>query len=75
MFVALIIIGFLMVTLSGFEKIIIYLNFADRVGDIAALKNVVPDYIWLITNLTFFCGVVLIVAGLGFYIASPKNKK
>jgi len=74
MFLAFLFFGIFLVVLSGLEKIIIYLHFANSVGSIEALKAVVPDYIWLITNLTFIGGCGLIIIGVIPYVPKLINK-
>lgn len=75
--ISFIILGFSLLALSGFEKIMIYLHFSDQTGrnmDILLLS--IPKYIWLITNLTLISGVCLIFSGLLLCLMSYlKNTK
>ncbi|WP_110930258.1 hypothetical protein [Paenibacillus bouchesdurhonensis] len=74
MHIAIFVMGIFLVVLSGLEKIIIYLTLSNKVGDIVSLKVLVPNYIWLITNLTFAGGVLMIIVSLYLYYLSMKKK-
>lgn len=73
--IALVTIGFFILALSGLEKIMIYLHFSDRIGDISILKEVVPGYIWGITNATFTSGVVLLLLGVSLFMWKYREKR
>jgi hypothetical protein len=62
--IALLVTGVFLISLSGLEKIIIFLDYNERVGDINSLKNIAPEYIWNITNFTFISGLLLLIIGL-----------
>jgi hypothetical protein len=62
--IALLVTGVFLTSLSGLEKIIIFLDYNERVGDINSLKNIAPEYIWNITNFTFISGLLLLIIGL-----------
>lgn len=72
-----IIFGILLMALSGLEKIIIYLNFADQAGSkMDTLFILVPGYIWSITNYTFIGGSLLICIGvIAAIYRKIENKK
>ncbi|MCY9517671.1 hypothetical protein [Paenibacillus apiarius] len=57
----IILFGIFLMALSGVEKIIIYLNFAEKAGrNMDTLLILVPSYIWSITNYTLIGGLLLI---------------
>ncbi|MBG9792802.1 hypothetical protein ABD76_10005 [Paenibacillus dendritiformis] len=68
----IILFGVFLMALSGLEKIIIYLNFAEQtVKNMDTLLSLVPSYIWSITNYTFIGGLFMIVLAV---IIICKNK-
>ncbi|MFD2640180.1 hypothetical protein [Piscibacillus salipiscarius] len=50
--------------LSGLEKVIIFASFNGEVHVMQAVKNLTPDYIWNITNITFWLGLIGFLIGL-----------
>ncbi|MBG9736664.1 hypothetical protein [Paenibacillus alvei] len=68
----IILFGVFLMALSGLEKIIIYLNFAEQtVKNMDTLLSLVPNYIWSITNYTFIGGLFMIALAL---VIIYKNK-
>lgn len=73
-----IIIGIFLVSLSGFEKILIYSSLSDRTHDFLMLKMITPDEIWNITHMTMIFGILILIIGLvmslwDFVIAEMKK--
>ncbi|WP_163878832.1 hypothetical protein [Paenibacillus favisporus] len=60
--------GLLLVGLSGFEKVLIYAAQAQNINDVHTLKDLTPDYIWNITNITLVGGIVIAVLGLFLFL-------
>lgn len=78
MTIGLTVLGILLIALSGFEKIMIYISHSDKVGtSMDMLVNLTPEYIWSITNYTFYSGVTLFLVGIisYLYILTKKNSK
>ncbi|OBY76399.1 hypothetical protein BBG47_27360 [Paenibacillus sp. KS1] len=64
--------GIFLIALSGVEKIVIYLNFAETTGNnMDTLLSLVPSYIWAITNYTFIGGLFMIALA---FVIIYKNK-
>ena len=61
---AFLMVGILLIGLSGLERIIIYTSLSDRAGDYQALKIITPKEIWNVTRLTLFFGIALSIIGL-----------
>ncbi|WP_054753368.1 hypothetical protein [Piscibacillus salipiscarius] len=61
--------------LSGLEKVIIFASFNGEVHVMQAVKNLTPDYIWNITNITFWLGLIGFLIGLiSFFLEKTLRK-
>ncbi|MCD9025451.1 hypothetical protein [Cohnella silvisoli] len=61
---AFLITGIFLISLSGLEKIIIYISLNERAGDYQSLKIITPNEIWDITKMTFIFGILIFIIGL-----------
>ncbi|GGC77082.1 hypothetical protein GCM10007216_04470 [Thalassobacillus devorans] len=68
------ILGILLMALSGLEKILIYTNFNVQV-DVLAMKNITPTYIWYIPNVTFIGGLLLTAIGISLTFSIYNKTK
>ncbi|MFU1796617.1 hypothetical protein ACM1RC_22340 [Paenibacillus azoreducens] len=72
--VAFFVVGVLLMALSGIEKISLYISLAKSTGNtIETLKNIIPPYIWNITNYTFIAGGILTLIGLFLFFYEKRR--
>ncbi|MBP2001536.1 hypothetical protein J2Z69_002581 [Paenibacillus shirakamiensis] len=70
----IILFGVLLMALSGLERIILYASKANQVGNnLQELTDLIPSYIWNITTITFFAGILLV--GIGAMLYLPNRSK
>lgn len=68
--------GVCLIVLSGIEKIAIYLVLAKQTGNnIQTLINIIPSYIWNITNITFAAGIFFIALALSLLFLEIKKRQ
>lgn|GEM_PF-1269519 len=65
-------LGIGLAALGGLEKVVLYATRADRVGDsMEQLRQIVPDAIWNITNITIWAGMPCALAGIYLLLRRP----
>lgn len=73
--ISALVLGIGLMALSGFQKIIIYAA-QPELTTINSVIDQTPNYIWGITNATFWSGIFLFFAGLIMFIIDlDKDKK
>jgi hypothetical protein len=60
--------GVLLMGLSGLEKILVFTSFGNTTADIQSVIGLIPPYIWSITNVTFWFGLLFFIIGLSIVL-------
>ncbi|OPA73730.1 hypothetical protein BVG16_26945 [Paenibacillus selenitireducens] len=71
---SLLLAGMFLMSLSGLEKILVFVSFQGKVSDMTALRDLTPSGLWSITNFTFVGGLVVLVVGLGCLFHKPFKR-
>ncbi|HEU4965805.1 MAG TPA: hypothetical protein VFV52_18500 [Bacilli bacterium] len=68
--------GILLAALGGLEKILVFVAVTSNqsVMQMQAVLNLTPDYIWAITNITLYGGLLVALIGLLVQFAKPTTK-
>jgi hypothetical protein len=67
--------GVIFMGLSGLEKILIFLSYSGHVTKMQPIIDLTPSYIWNITNLTFWFGLLFFIIGLSVFFQVSKYFK
>lgn len=61
--------------LGGLEKVLCFVAVSQQTTAIQmeTVLNLTPDYIWMITNLTLFLGLVFLLIGLLLFAKKQKG--
>ncbi len=68
-------LGVILMGLSGLEKILIFLSYSGNVHQMQAILDLTPSYLWNITNVTFWFGLIFFLSGLSAFFKVSKYFK